>query len=63
MKQIGQELWKLRVERNLYLYQLAKQTGIPAKDIEGMEMGRYVKYKHLRGLIGFYGKQMKIVFE
>ncbi|MBQ8480949.1 MAG: hypothetical protein IJ532_00245 [Alphaproteobacteria bacterium] len=63
MKEIGYELWKMRVERNMFLHQVTMRTGIPARDIEGMEMGRYVRYRYLRGLIAFYGKEMKIVFE
>lgn len=57
---IGEELFRLRRTKHLFLYQVSKQTGIPFKDIEGMEIGRYVKFGHLRTLSRFYGKKIKI---
>jgi len=60
---IGEELFRLRREKHLFLYQLAKQTGIPAKVIEGIEIGRYLKFRELRNLSKFYGKKPRIVFD
>ena len=57
IKEIGAALFQLRCQRNLFLYQVAKQTNMPAKVIEGIEIGRYLKLGKLRRLLEFYGKK------
>ena len=63
VKNIGLTLFEERRTRNLYLYQVQRQTGIPAKIIEGLELGRFVKFSVLRKLTDFYGKKLKIFLE
>lgn len=63
IKEIGEALLKLRREKNLFLYQVARQTEMPAKVIEGLELGRYIKYGKLRRLAEFYNKKIHIVME
>ena len=48
VKEIGAALFQLRCQKNLFLYQVARQTNMPAKVIEGMEIGRYLKFGKLR---------------
>ncbi|MBQ8482652.1 MAG: hypothetical protein IJ532_09025 [Alphaproteobacteria bacterium] len=63
MQEIGFLLWKTRRDKHFYLEHVAKETGIPTKVIEGIELGKYLKYGTVRRLLNFYGKEMKIVFE
>ncbi len=63
LREIGHGLWQLRVEHHMYLKSVAYQTKIPQRVIEGMEIGKFIKYADFRRLIEFYGKEMKIVFE
>ena len=63
LKQLGYELWRLRCERNLLLRQVENRTGIPARIIESLELGRFLQYGFYRKLMEFYGKKMKIVLE
>lgn len=63
LREIGQELWHLRKERGIYLRSAAKQTHIPERVIEGMEIGKFIKYGAFRKLTEFYGKKMRIVLE
>ena len=57
---IGEELFKLRRSKHLFLAQVARETGISAKSVEGIELGRYIKFGDLRMLLRFYGKKIKI---
>ncbi len=63
IRQLGEELWRLRRAKHLLLAQAEKQSGIPAKVIEGLELGRYLQYGYARKLLKFYGVNMKIVLE
>ena len=63
VKEIGLEFFKLRHEKSLFIYQVAKRTDIPEKIIEGIELGRYVKYGKIRRLAEFYGKKAHIALE
>ena len=63
IREVGQELWKLRQERGIYLRTVALQTHIPERVIEGMEIGKFIKYGAFRRLSEFYGKKMRVVFE
>ena len=63
VRQIGRELWRLRREKNLLLQQVEKKSGVPAKIIESLELGRYLQYGYLRKLLAFYGKELRIVLE
>ena len=63
VKEIGLEFFRLRREKSLFIYQVAKRTSMPEKVIEGIELGRYVKYGKIRRLAEFYGKRTRIVFE
>lgn len=63
VKEIGAALFQLRCQKNLFLYQVARQTNMPAKVIEGMEIGRYLKFGKLRRLTEFYGKKIHLTLE
>ena len=63
IRQLGEELWRRRRAKHLLLEQVQKQSGIPAKVIEGLELGRYLQYGYARKLLKFYGVNMKIVLE
>ena len=63
VRQIGRELWRLRREKNLLLQQVEKKSGVPAKIVESLELGRYLQYGYLRKLLAFYGKELRIVLE
>ncbi len=63
MKEIGRNLWLMRQEKHLLLYQVASKTHIPERIIDRMEIGRNLNYGVLRRLITFYGKRMQIIFE
>ena len=47
----------------LFIYQVAKRTAIPEKVVEGIELGRYVKYGKIRRLAEFYGKKVHIILD
>ena len=40
-----------------------KKSGVPAKIVESLELGRYLQYGYLRKLLVFYGKELRIVLE
>ncbi|MBR6356289.1 MAG: hypothetical protein IKR92_05495 [Alphaproteobacteria bacterium] len=63
LREIGEGLWRLRKERGMYLRTVATQTNLPERVIEGMEIGKFIKYSAFRRLTEFYGKKMRIVFE
>ena len=63
MLEIGMMLWKLRREKRLYLEHVSKETGIPTKMIEGLELGKFLRYGQVRKLMAYYGKELKIVYE
>ena len=63
IREVGQELWKLRQERRMYLRTVAHQTNLPERIIEGMENGKFIQYTAFRRLTKFYGKKMRVVFE
>ena len=63
IKEIGAEFFKLRRERSLFVYQVAKRIAMPGKVIEGIELGRYLKYGKIRRLAEFYGKKIRITLE
>ena len=63
LHEIGAELFRLRKERGIYLKSAARQTGIPERIIEGMELGKFIQYTGFRRLAEFYGVKMKIVME
>ncbi len=63
IREVGQELWKLRQERRMYLRTVAHQTNLPERIIEGMENGKFIQYTAFRRLTEFYGKKMRVVFE
>jgi hypothetical protein len=62
-RDIGAALWQVRYEKHLYLKNIATQTGIPCRIIEGMELGKFIKYGALQKLGKFYDKKIKITFE
>ena len=63
VKEIGLEFFRLRREKSLFIYQVAKRTSMPEKVIEGIELGRYLKYGKIRRLAEFYGKKARISLE
>ena len=63
LREIGHELWLLRNERHMYLHTVAFRTKLPERVIEGMEIGKFIKYSAFRRLMEFYGKKMRIIFE
>ncbi|MBR1841562.1 MAG: hypothetical protein IJ778_05485 [Alphaproteobacteria bacterium] len=63
VKEIGAEFFKLRREKSLFIYQVAKKTAMPEKIIEGIELGRYIKYGKIRRLAKFYDKKIYITLE
>lgn len=62
-REFGKHLWLLRHQRHMYLKNVAAVTKIPAYAIEGMELGRIMRYKYLQQLLKFYGKKVKISLE
>ena len=62
-RDIGFALWQIRYEKHLYLKNITTQTKIPMRIIEGMELGKFIKYGALRKLMDFYGKKIKITLE
>ena len=63
MLEIGLSLWKLRCEKRFYLDKVEKETGIPKRIIEGLEIGKFLQYGTMRKLLQYYGKKIKITFE
>jgi len=63
IQEIGHQLWQMRQERRMYLHTVSFQTRIPERVIEGMEIGKFIKYAPFRRLMEFYGKKMTITFE
>lgn len=62
-RELGAQLCQLRHERHLYLKNVATQTKLPERVIEGMELGRFLRYNAFRRLLKFYGKRAKITLE
>ena len=62
-RELGAQLNQLRHERNLYLKNVTTATQIPEKVIDGMELGRFLRYGDFRRLLKFYGKRVKISLE
>ena len=63
MLEIGLSLWKLRCEKRFYLDRVERETGIPKRIIEGLEIGKFMQYGTMRKLLQYYGKKIKITFE
>ena len=63
MLDIGLALWKLRCEKRLYLDRVERETGIPKRIIEGLEIGKFLQYGTLRKLLQYYDKKIRITFE
>ena len=63
LREIGLQLWILRKQRGMYLQNVATLTHLPARVVEGMELGKFIQYTAFRRLTEFYGKKMRIVFE
>ncbi len=61
--EIGQELWRLRHDKRLYLTNVSVKTKIPCRIIEGMELGKFMQYGSLRKLMDFYGKRVKVILD
>ena len=47
----------------LYLKNVATITKVSPKIVEGMELGRFMRYSALQKLLKFYGKKVKITLE
>ncbi|MBQ8481446.1 MAG: hypothetical protein IJ532_02805 [Alphaproteobacteria bacterium] len=62
-RDIGAALWQIRYEKHLYIKNVAAKTELPARIIEGMELGKFIQYGALRRLAEFYEKRIKITFE
>ena len=62
-REIGQALWQIRTEKHMFLRTVSNRTNVPARVIEGIEIGKFIQYGTIRKLINFYGKKMKITFE
>ena len=62
-REIGQALWQIRTEKHMFLRTVSNRTNVPERVIEGIEIGKFIKYGTIRRLINFYGKKMKITFE
>ncbi len=63
IREVGQALWQIRYDKHLYLRNVAHQTGIPEDVIDGMEIGKYARYGHLRKLADFYGVTINITLK
>lgn len=63
LREIGYALWQERNARRLYLRTVATRTNLPARIIEGMEIGKFLQYSAFRRLLNFYGKKIRIVLE
>ncbi len=62
-RKFGIQLLQIRHERHLYLKNVSAITKIPPRIIEGMELGRLMRYGALQKLLKFYGKKVKITLE
>lgn len=62
-REFGAELQKIRHEKHMYLKNVAAITKVPENIIEGMELGRLMRYGALHRLLKFYGKKVKIMLE
>ncbi|MBR1841281.1 MAG: hypothetical protein IJ778_04045 [Alphaproteobacteria bacterium] len=63
IREIGRELWRMRQEKHMYIHAVARRTNLPERIIEGMEIGKFIKFSAIRRLTEFYGKKMRITFE
>ena len=61
--EIGQELWRLRYDKRLYLTNVSVKNKIPCRIIEGMEPGKFMQYGSLRKLLDFYVKKVKVILD
>lgn len=62
-RKFGAELQKIRHEKHMYLKNVAAIIKVPERIIEGMELGRFMRYGALQRLLKFYGKKVKIGFD
>ena len=62
-REFGAELQKIRHEKHMYLKNVSAITKVPENIIEGMELGRLMRYGALHRLLKFYGKKVKIMLE
>jgi len=60
---IGHALWQVRQEKRLHLDRVQKDTHIPQRVIDGIEIGRHLNYGVLRKLLIYYGRSIKITLE
>lgn len=63
MIELGAQLWRMRQQKHLYIYQLAKRTRVPIDAIDAMELGKMIDYYMLRKLFKYFGIKMHIVLE
>lgn len=63
LKEIGHNLWLMRQEKKLMVYQVASRIHVPERIIDRIEIGRGLNYGVVRRLTTFYGKKMRVVFE
>ena len=62
-RKFGAQLQQIRHEKHLYLKNVATIIKVSPKIVEGMELGRFMRYGALRKLLKFYGKKVKITLE
>ena len=63
MQEFGHNLWLLRQEKHLTIYQLSRKVNLPENIIDRMEIGKILNYGALRRLMKYYDKKAHIVFE
>lgn len=62
-RQFGTQLWQARQEHHLYLKNVATAINVLERLIEGMELGKFMRYGVLVRLLKFYEKKVKLTLE
>ena len=61
--EIAPQLKQLRLDRQLSIEELQVATHISRRILNRMENGKFLTFSHLRRLLEFYGKKVRIVLE
>ena len=63
IREFGRQLWQIRQQKRLYLKKVAADINVPVRLIEGMELGKFVKYSVMRRLLEYYDTNIKLTLE
>ncbi len=61
--ELGEQLWKMRRQKQMKLLSVSKITHIPVNIIDRMERGKYFSYSECNKLAHLYGCKLKILLE